>query len=178
MKLLLETERLYLRPYSIEDAPRAQSLAGDKELAETTFLPHPYTLEAAEDWIRNHPKLIKNREAFPFAVILKCEDELIGTMTLRVDKLHHKGELAYWIGKDYWNKGYATEAAKKVVDFGFNEQHLNRIWAPVMSKNKASGKVMQKVGLQYEGTLKQDILRWGTYEDVDVFGILKEHYKM
>ncbi|MCP3033624.1 GNAT family N-acetyltransferase, partial [Halobacillus sp. A1] len=74
------------------------------------------------------------------------------------------------------NKGYATEASKIVIDFGFKEQKLNRIWAPVMSKNKASGKVMQKVGLQYEGTLKQDILRWDEYVDVDVFGLLKEDY--
>ncbi|MCP3033621.1 GNAT family N-acetyltransferase, partial [Halobacillus sp. A1] len=86
---------------------------------------------------------IENREAFPFAVILKGEDKLIGTMTLRVDELHNKGELAYWIGNDFWNKGYATEASKIVIDFGFKEQKLNRIWAPVMSKNKASGKVMQ-----------------------------------
>lgn len=98
-------------------------------------------------------------------------------MTLRIDKLHNKGELAYWIGKAYWNKGYATEAARRLVDFGFKKQELNRIWAPVMSKNQASGKVMQKVGLEYEGTLKQDILRWGKYEDVDVFGLLKENDK-
>ncbi|MBA2174872.1 GNAT family N-acetyltransferase [Halobacillus locisalis] len=172
----LETERLLLRAYELKDARQAQVLAGDKDLAETTFLPHPYTLETAGNWISSHPKLIENREAFPFAVILKGEDQLIGTMTLRVDDLHNKGELAYWIGKDYWNNGYATEASKIVIDFGFKKQNLNRIWAPVMTKNKASGKVMQKVGLKYEGTLKQDILRWDEYEDVDVFGLLKEDY--
>jgi|SRR5690625_1096141 len=176
--MYLETERLLLRPYDIGDAPYAQKLAGDKELAETTFLPHPYTLEAAKDWIRSHSKLMESGEAFPFAVVLKIGEKLIGTMTLRVDKLHNKGELAYWIGKDYWNKGYATEAAKEVIDFGFNDQNLNRIWAPVMSKNKASVKVMQKVGLEYEGTLKQDILRWDEYEDVDVLGLLKVNYKI
>lgn len=177
MPLLLETERLFLRPYELEDAPIAQRLANDKELANTTFLPHPYSLEDAKNWIRNHPQLIESKEAFPFAVIPKSDEELIGTMTLRVDKLHNKGELAYWIGKDYWGKGYAREASKRVIAFGFEEQKLNRIWAPVMSKNIASGKVMQKAGLKYEGTLKQDILRWNKYEDVDVFGLLKEDYK-
>lgn len=176
--MYLTTERLRLRPYNIEDAPYAQKLAKDRELAETTFLPHPYTLEAAENWISSHSKLIENGEAFPFAVVLKMENRLIGTMTLRIEKLHNKGELAYWVGKDYWNKGYATEAARKVIDFGFKEQNLNRIWAPVMSKNKASGKVMQKIGLKYEGTLKQDIIRWNKYEDVDIFALLKENYRL
>ncbi|SDJ14712.1 GNAT family N-acetyltransferase [Salimicrobium halophilum] len=172
----LETEHLLLRAYERKDAPRAKRLAGDKDVAETNFLPHPYTLEMAEGWISSHPDLIEKGETYPFAIILKGEDQLVGTMTLRVDKLHNKGELAYWIGKDYWNNGYATEAAQLVIDFGFKEQKLNRIWAPVMSKNKASAKLMQKVGLTYEGTLKQDIIRWDEYQDVDIFGLLKEDY--
>ncbi|WP_249872784.1 GNAT family N-acetyltransferase [Oceanobacillus saliphilus] len=173
----IETERLVLRTYNLNDAPRAQKLGDDKAIAETTFIPYPYTLEKVEDWIRNHSSLIENGDAYPLAVILKSEKQLIGTITIRVDKNHNKGELAYWIGKDYWGKGYATEASKKMLEFGFRELNLNRIWAPVMTKNKASGKVMQKVGLRYEGTLKQDILRWDKYEDVDVYGILKKDYK-
>src|SRR5699024_2540943 len=109
-------------------------------------------------------------------VILKSEMQLIGTMTIRVDKSHNKGELAYWIGKDYWGNGFATEASKRMLEFSFNELNLNRIWAPVMNKNKGSGKVMQKVGLRYEGTLKQEILRWDKYEDIDVYGLLKKDY--
>ena len=177
MALLLESERLVLRPYELKDVPDVQRLANNKALADTTFLPYPYTLEAAENWIETHPKLIEEREVFPFAVILKGEAKLIGTMTLRIDQQHHKGELAYWIGQDYWGGGYATEAAKLVIHFGFQELQLNRIWAPIMSRNNASRGVLQKAGLTYEGTLKQDILRWDRYEDVDVFGLLKADYE-
>ncbi|MRG87179.1 GNAT family N-acetyltransferase [Salinibacillus xinjiangensis] len=173
----IETERLVMRPYDLSDAPRAQKLGDDKDVAETTFIPYPYTLEKVEDWIQNHLSLIENGDAYPLAVILKSERQLIGTMTIRGDKTHNKGELAYWIGKDYWGKGYATEASKKIIEFGFHDLKLNRIWAPVMSKNKASGKVMKKVGLNYEGTLKQDILKWDKYEDVDIYGLLKENYR-
>ncbi|WP_299095112.1 GNAT family N-acetyltransferase [uncultured Metabacillus sp.] len=176
MYYTLQTERLFLRPYKLNDAPRAQKLAGVKELAETTFLPYPYTLEVAENWIKTHSKLIENGDAYPFAVTLESEKKLIGTMTIRVDKLHNKGELAYWIGKEYWGKGYATEVVKKVNDFGFNELNLNRIWAPIMSKNEASGRVLKKAGLTYEGTLKQDVLRWNQYEDVEIYGVLKHDY--
>lgn len=175
MTHILKTDRLTLRAYELSDAPRAQKLAGERELAKTTFLPYPYKLEMAESWIEGHAQLIKNGDAFPFAVILGSD--LIGTMTIRVDKTHNKGELAYWIGRDYWGKGYATEAASIVVDFSFNELNLNRVWAPIMSKNISSEKVMQKVGLKYEGTLKQDILRWNEYEDVNVYGLLKSDYK-
>jgi [ribosomal protein S5]-alanine N-acetyltransferase len=173
----LFTDRLVLRPYQISDAPRASELAGDREVAETTFVPHPYTLEIASNWIQNHKKLIENGDAYPFAVVLKEENVFIGTMTIRIDKLHNKGELAYWIGKKYWGKGYATESAKKVIEFGFNKLKLNRIWAPIMNKNKASGKVLEKVGMKYEGTLKEDVLRWDNYEDVDIYSVLKRDYK-
>lgn len=143
-------------------------------MAETTFIPYPYTLESVESWIRYHSSLIKNGDAYPLAVVLKSSNKLIGTMTICIYKTHNKGELAYWIRRDFWGKGFATESSNKMLEFGFNELNLNRIWAPVMSKNKASGKVMEKVGLTYEGTLKQDVLRWGNYEDVDVYGIFKK----
>ncbi|WP_241661679.1 GNAT family N-acetyltransferase [Bacillus wiedmannii] len=78
--------------------------------------------------------------------MLKDENILIGTMTLRIDKQHNKGELAYWLGKDYFWKGYATESAKRAMDFGFRELNSNRIWAPAMSKNQASTQVMKKLG--------------------------------
>lgn len=173
----IESELLILRPYVFSDAPTAQKLGNDKAVAETTFIPYPYTSEKVENWIENHAALIENGEAYPLAVILKDEMQLIGTMTIRIDKTHNKGELAYWVGKEFWGKGFATEASKMMIEFGFNDLNLNRIWAPVMSKNKASGKVMEKVGLRYEGTLKQDVLRWNKYEDIDVYGLLKDDYE-
>src|SRR5699024_1065695 len=114
----IRTERLVLRPYELNDAPRAQKLGDDKAVAETTFIPYPYTLEKVEGWIKNHSSLIENGDAYPLAVILKSEMQLIGTMTIRVDKSHNKGELAYWIGKDYWGNGFATEASKRMLEFG------------------------------------------------------------
>ncbi|MFD1412463.1 GNAT family N-acetyltransferase [Oceanobacillus jeddahense] len=173
----IETERLLLRPYHISDISTVQKIADDKAIAETTFIPYPYTTEKVGDWINSHSTLLKNGDAYPFAVVVKDENQLIGTMTIRIDKVHNKGELAYWIGKDFWGKGFATEASKRILDFGFNELNLNRIWAPVMKKNIASAKVMRKIGLSYEGTLKEDVFRMGNYEDVEVYGILKKTYR-
>lgn len=174
----LQTERLILRPFKIEDASRVRELAGDKEVAKTTLgMPHPYPIEAAISWIKSHPKLIENGDAYPLAMVLQEKEQLIGTMTLSVDKQHNRGELGYWVGKDYWGNGYATEAARVIVNFGFETLGLNRIWAKAMSKNVASTMVMKKVGLKLEGTLKQHIYQSEVYEDVVVYGLIKTEYK-
>src|SRR5690625_1355047 len=124
----------------MDDANRVQELAGNKEVAKTTLgIPHPYSIEAAEQWIKQHPNMIKN-STFPFAIVLKSENILIGTMTIRVNNTHKKAELAYWVGREYWGYGYATEAAKEIVRYGFEVLNLNRIWAKAMSKNPASSK--------------------------------------
>ncbi|MRH45093.1 GNAT family N-acetyltransferase [Aquibacillus halophilus] len=174
----LRTKRLILRPYDMEDAARTKELAGMKEIAETTIsIPHPYTFGDAESWIRNSVQLIDENLAYPLAIVLQDDNLLIGTMTLRIDKQHNKGELAYWVGKDYWNKGYAQESGKRMIKFGFEELNLNRIYAPAMSKNKASTRAMGKIGMSYEGTLKQDIIKWGEYQDVDIYGLLQSDYQ-
>lgn len=178
MLLKLKSERLVLQPFKISDASRVQELAGDIEVARTTSgIPHPYPLETAETWISNHSNNIETGNAYPLAIILKDNGMLIGTMTLRVDKQHNKGELAYWIGRNYWGNGFATEAARAIMDFGFIEINLNRIWAMAMVSNPASSRVMQKVGMKQEGILTQHILKSGNYEDLVVYGILKIDYK-
>lgn len=177
MLITLKTDRLILRPFTIDDATRVQELAGNKDVANTTLsIPHPYPIKAAEQWIKNHPQMIKNG-IFPFAIVLKYEDVLIGTMTIRINDTHKKGELAYWVGKEYWGNGYATEATKEIVKYGFKNLNLNRIWAKAMSKNPASSKVMINVGMEKEGVLKQDILKSGVFEDSDMYGLTKSDYK-
>lgn len=95
MLITLKTDRLILRSFTMDDANRVQELAGNKEVAKTTLgIPHPYSIEAAEQWIKQHPNMIKN-STFPFAIVLKSENILIGTMTIRVNNTHKKAELAY-----------------------------------------------------------------------------------
>jgi len=101
---------------------------------------------------------------------------IIGTVTLRLEKDHKRAEIAYWLGVPYWGKGYATDAIKKAIDFGFNSIGLNRIWATVMKKNIASNKVLIKNGFNHEGTFSKHDLKWGNFEDVLYYGLLKEDY--
>ncbi|KHE71871.1 GNAT family N-acetyltransferase [Halobacillus sp. BBL2006] len=178
MSVKFETDRLYLEPYERSYAAEVAKLAGVWDVAATTFVPHPYTVDDANEWIGLHKDWIEKGSAYPLAMIDKQSKRLIGTMTLRVDDKHSKGELAYWVGKPYWSKGYATEAAKRLVKFGFEELNLNRIWAAAMTGNPASSKVMQKAGLSYEGTLKQDMLHRGEFKDIAVYGMIKEEFTL
>ncbi|ARI75532.1 GNAT family N-acetyltransferase [Halobacillus mangrovi] len=176
MELKLETDRLQLAPYEMSYAKQVAELAGEWEVAATTFVPHPYTIKDAEEWIGLHKEWLDRGTAYPLAMICKETKQLIGTMTLRVNQKHQKGELAYWVGKPYWGKGYASEAAIRVVRYGFEELNLERIWAGAMTENSASSKVMQKAGLSYEGTLKKDMLHWGEFKDIDVYGMVREDF--
>ncbi|MGQ4666019.1 GNAT family N-acetyltransferase [Metabacillus halosaccharovorans] len=173
MSLKLETVRLILQPFKKEDAFRIRDLANDKELADILGLPHPYELEYAKDWIAMQPEQIKNGVEYPLTITFKESYEIIGTITIRIDKSNNKGELGYWIGKDYWGNGIATEAVNKIIDFGFNQLNLNKIWASAITRNIASKIVLEKAGLQKEGTLKQNRL---LHNEFDVYGILRTEY--
>ena len=90
--------------------------------------------------------------------------------------LGHQGELGYWIGVPYWGKGYCTEAGEALLEYGFTELDLNRIHASYFSRNPASGRVMEKLGMTYEGTRKQHILKWNKFEDLALKGILRKDW--
>lgn len=170
----LKTERLLLREFRMVDAPTVQRLAGKRDVARKTVnIPHPYNDGMAEAWIQRHRRIGETGELLTYAVTLKLDHAVIGAISLRIEKRNHLAELGYWIGKPYWNKGYCTEAARAVVDYGFDELALNRVQARHMTTNPASGRVMQKVGMKYEGTHRQATYRFGAYEDLAMYAILR-----
>jgi len=84
--------------------------------------------------------------------------------------------MGYWIGKSYWGKGYCTEAARRLIKYGFEELKLNRIFAHFMTGNPASGRVMEKAGMIYEGHLRQHVKKWDVVQDLKIYAILKDEY--
>lgn len=176
MQLRLETARLCLQPSQKRDAHRIRELANDQVLANILGLPHPYELAHAKDWISIQAQQIEDGREYPLTIVSKELNDIIGTITLRIDKNHRKGELGYWIGTAYWGKGYATEAVNQMILFGFQEVELHKIWASVISRNHASSAVLKKAGLQKEGRLREDKLLHQKYEDVDVYGLLRADY--
>ncbi|UNJ81355.1 GNAT family N-acetyltransferase [Metabacillus dongyingensis] len=173
----LETEKTLLRAFEPEDAPFVEELAGDKRVAATTItIPHPYPPGSAVNWIEKHKERAEKKESYIFAIEEKSDGKLIGTVTLRIENNHKRAELAYWFGVPFWGKGYATESIGKVLEFGFENVGLNRIWATVMKKNIASSKVLTKNGFNHEGTFPKHDLKWGKFEDVEYYGLLNDDF--
>lgn len=173
----LITSRLLLRSFQLSDAPRVAFLAGDFDIARmTSSIPHPYEEEMAIQWIQSHNDQYLSNTAVHFAILLRESNLLIGAIGLELDGQNQSAELGYWIGKPYWNQGYATEAAQAVLAYGFRELGLNRVQARHFTKNPASGRVMQKIGMTYEGTLRQSIYRFGCFEDAALYSILRQEF--
>jgi RimJ/RimL family protein N-acetyltransferase len=174
---ILKTERLALRPFSPDDAPLVQILAGDKDVASTTrLIPHPYPDGLAEQWIASLRPAYDRGQGVNFAITLK-EGALIGSIGLILELSDHHAEMGYWIGKPYWNCGYCTEAAAAVLQFAFDSLDLERVYAKYLSRNPASGRVMAKLGMTQEGVLRHHRCKWGQFEDLVVCGILKSEWQ-
>jgi ribosomal-protein-alanine N-acetyltransferase len=176
-RALITTERLLLRPYTLDDAPELQRLIGEWDVAKTLMsVPHPYPDGAAEEFInRQHERAEKGE--FQFAITHRKDGYLIGGIGFhQVDREAERAEIGYWIAKPYWNNGYGTEAARAVVKFGFEVMKLNRIHAAHFSNNPASGRIMQKIGMKYEGCRRQHVRKWGELLDWECYGILRNEY--
>jgi RimJ/RimL family protein N-acetyltransferase len=173
----LKTDRLLLRPFILADAPAVQRLAGDRDIASTTLsIPHPYEDGMAEQWINTLQEKFEQGEFVNFAVVLLADGALIGAIGLHINLAHENAELGFWIGKPYWGNGYCTEAARAVLHYGFTRLGLHRISARHLSRNPASARVMEKIGMQYEGCQRQRVKKWGVFEDVKMYAILKNEY--
>ena len=169
----IETERLVLRPFNIEDSDTVMALAGTKYVYETTLnIPHPYESGMAEKWISGHASQFYNGNGITLAVILKLSGELIGTIGLGITKPHSRAELGYWIGYQSWGAGYCTEAAKAIIDYGFTTIGLHKITSRHMEANPASGRVMIKAGMKHEGVLVDEASKDGVFHSLVVYGAI------
>ncbi|MGH8019207.1 MAG: GNAT family N-acetyltransferase [Opitutaceae bacterium] len=168
------TARLVLRAFSEHDAGDVQRLAGDRRVADTTAaVPHPYPDGAAVAWIVTHEAAWNLGRGVTLAVTLRDTGELVGAIGLAIVPEHRSAELGYWLGFPHWRRGYATEAARALIDHGFEQLDLHRIQAHHLARNFASGRVLEKAGMQHEGLRRQAFLKWDQFEDVREMGILR-----
>lgn len=171
---ILRTERLVLRPFTPADAPAVERLAGAYEIALNTLLiPHPYPAGAAAQWIASHDADWDEDRLIHFAI---DDGQLAGAMGL-VLKGDAIAEIGYWIGVPFWGRGYASEAGREVMRYGFEELQLHRIFAGHFARNPASGRVLQKIGMLYEGTLRQHLKKWDEYLDIAHYGALRAEWR-
>ena len=174
----ITTKRLTLRPLFLSDADRVRLLAGNRKIADKMLnIPHPYRKGIAREWISTHQTKFEEGETVHFAIILKSDGELIGVIGLNINKDYNRAELGYWIGEEFWGRGYATEAAGAVIEYGFLELNLHKVTSSHFARNPASGKVMRKIGMKKEGFRKEHVIKWGKYEDLIDYAIFATETK-
>ena len=167
----LTTARLVLRPLASGDGADIQRLAGRFEVAGTTAnIPHPYPDGAAESFIAMTNDGWRDDKSATWAITR--EGALIGCIGLvSLSRAHGRVSLGYWIGYDEWGRGYATEAARAVVDWAFADG-WHRVEATHLTRNPASGRVMQKLGMQHEGRMRDYFRRFDQREDVELYAVV------
>jgi RimJ/RimL family protein N-acetyltransferase len=169
----IRTTRLVLRSFRPSDAPEVKRLAGDPEVANGTLLPHPYTDGMAEAWIARQETDFASAHQFNFAIDREDDGALVGSIGLEIAAAGNYAKLGYWIGRPYWGRQYATEAGRAVVGYGFGVLALERIWAPRFRWNRASGRVLDKLGFAHEGCRREFIAARGRDEIVELHGMLR-----
>ena len=174
----IETERLLLRPLVLSDCPAIRRLAGDRDVAATTRdIEHPYEDGMAESWVETSQRQYLAGELVHFAITLAQDETFLGAITLHLDQGEKQAELSYWVGKPFWNLGYATEAVRAVLRHGLVAMGLDRVYAAHFTRNPASGRVMQKAGMFHEGFLKGHTKKWGKLEDLELYGMTREQFE-
>jgi ribosomal-protein-alanine N-acetyltransferase len=170
----IETPHLRLRAFTLGDAPAVQAYCADADIASTTInIPHPYEDGMAEEWITTHAAAFREGRQVTFAIERRADDALVGAIDLRLAPEHRCAELGYVIYKPFWGQGYATEAAIAIIRYGFDRLDLNRIEAHYLDHNPASGRVMEKAGMTFEGTMRQHIIKDGVLRDTHHHAILR-----
>lgn len=174
----LETERLILRPVEESDAPALLPFVSDGDVAyNLTRVPHPYPAEQLVPFIRTCMAAMERRRQFDMVVTLKDTGRPIGMCSLDdVDWQHMRAEMGYYLGAPYWGQGYMTEAAKRLLEFGFWELGLERVYAYCFVRNTASAHVLEKIGMAREGLCRHAIKKDDGFLDVYIYGIIREEF--
>ncbi|PFO84892.1 MULTISPECIES: GNAT family N-acetyltransferase [Bacillus cereus group] len=174
---MLYTNRLILREINISDIFDIYEYASDKEMTTyTVWNPHT-TLDDTKLFVNSILNQYAQGEFAAFGMELQMEKKLIGTCGfITYDPKEHKAELAYALSRKYWGRGLATEAAQAFLEYGFTELHFNRIEARCHTRNRQSEKVMKRLGMKYDQTIKDDLIVKGMYRDTKRYFITRDMY--
>lgn len=174
----LKTKRLILRPVTLADIDEVTRICQDPEIYSNTLLiPWPYTRESARGWLQGIEEArALGRAGHEFAITLADEGRFIGVIGLSRINRHDDTEVGYWLDRDHRGQGYMTEALKKVIGFAF-ARGAHRVSGKHFSFNPASGRVMAKAGMKYEGTHRESLKKDGRYFDDVCYAMLDREFQ-
>ncbi len=178
IELPLETPRLIMREFKKSDLKAVHAYSSLDEVARYLVW-GPNTLNQSKEAIEGFldDQRARPREIFDVAITLKPKREVIGGVGVRItDKDNLTGELGYTLHPDYWGYGLATEASYAMLDAGFNMLGLQRIVAHCDQRNKASARVMERLGMRREGVFRGSKHIHGQWRDEYLYAILAEDF--
>ena len=169
----LDTERLRLREMTSQDEAALLKHLGDPEVVKYMAMRPIQTREQANEWLHRMRRYFSARDGLRWGITLKADQTFVGSAGLHNwDREARHAVIGYDIARQYWGKGYATEAVRTIIQFGVKRMRLNRIEANVVAGNHASMRVLEKLGFWHEGILRERIHKNGTYHDVHLFALL------
>ncbi|HEY9723182.1 MAG TPA: GNAT family N-acetyltransferase [Oscillatoriaceae cyanobacterium] len=173
----LETPRLLLRRVTPADLDDLYAYTSDPEVVSTLPLLRIETLEQARNFLDEYLMLYRTSQVAPWGVTLKATGEHIGMCGYENwGPRSDRAELGFMLAHQHWRKGYTTEATRAVVAFGFETMRLNRIEAKTQPANIGARRVLEKVGFQCEGRLRENMYWKGAYHDLDMYALLHREY--
>jgi len=168
----VEGERILLRPFSMDDAEDLYEFTSDEETTRFIYAPHKdldHTKRVLANYYLEEP-------IGKYAIVLKETNKMIGLVEFRVHEETQGGDLGYTLSRHYWGNGYMTEAGKLILDLAFNVIGVERVYAATDIRNTASAKLMSRLGMTHEGTLRKNHMVKGELTDSVHYSILKEEY--
>ena len=172
---ILETSSLVLRPVRMEDAKDIFRYASDPEVARYVMWEPHRSISDTRAYIRYIRSLYRRGLPSSWAVVHKLSGSVIGSIGfVGYSPVHHAAEIGYSFSRQYWNRGFATQALSAVIDSAFDRiDGLHRLEAQHDVRNPASGRVMEKCGMRFEGILRGRLWNKSEYIDVALYSILR-----
>ena len=175
----IKTKRLTLRRFKVTDADMMfNNWANDDEVTRYMRWPSYKSVDEAVNTLQNWVDSYEGESYYHWGICLDSY-EMIGSIGVFIDSEHdHRTELGYCIGRKWWNNGYVSEAVKAVIDYIFTNTDVERIEAFYAVDNPASGKVMQKAGMEFEGFARNKFKSRVGFEDSNMYGIVREMWEV
>lgn len=168
-----------IRKWKLSDAKDLAMALSNRKIQDNLRdgMPYPYTEQDGIDYISSMISADEN-ETFAFAITV--DDKAVGSIgVFRQDNIHRQtAELGYYIAEKYWGKGLMTEAVTQMCEYVFEKSDIIRIYAEPFAYNAASCRVLEKVGFQYEGTLRSNAVKNGKVIDMKMYSLLRTEIQL
>lgn len=174
---ILRTARLDLRWLTLEDAPVMRAICANKNVAATSgSIPHPYPEGEEIRVLERVAEGVEKGTWYLFGMVVRETGELIGDVSLHINREQFAAELGYLLAESAWGNGYASEAAEAAIGFAFGTLGLRRVEGRCVTTHPASARIMEKIGMTREGHLKESFCKWGVFFDDYIYGITRDQW--